>query len=94
MKKTKRQKSCLAVMALLAAAMVWLFPMHVNEGVGPHSREWRVLTADYTCSTPVCHTGNRTHFLETKYFRTCDDGEKVYVEYDIKKTDLGCCPYN
>ena len=94
MKKTKKQKGCLAVMALMAAAMVWLFPMNVNAGVEPRCDEWRFLTTASYCATPICHTGDRTYFFEKKYYRTCYDGEKIYTEYLIQKTDQGCCPYN
>lgn len=46
------------------------------------------------CATPVCHTGNRSFFVETAYSMRCSDYGDDQKYYRIEKDNRGCCQLN
>ncbi|MDE5802173.1 MAG: hypothetical protein K2I22_04555 [Lachnospiraceae bacterium] len=92
MRRKRNKKGYLAVAALMAVATLWMLPIKAEADCGEGTPTGKV--GGY-CATPICHTGNRTYFVQREYVRTCTNelGTK-YEDYYVETTDNGCCPYN
>lgn len=91
--KKRRNKSCLAVGALVAAGLMWLLPMKVEAGPC-YQWEYDPAGSGYTCSTPICHNGSDlTYFHTISHKQECVGENGTYYNYDVKKENLGCCPH-
>lgn len=88
--KKRKNKSYLAVGALVAAGLVWLLP--VKAEAAP-CYDWGPAVTRYYCATPICHRSIPSYFLEKKWERDCIGENGIYTDYKTEKTDLGCCPH-